>query len=67
MTVYTEGKTIDRVQVFKGNTRADMIYKELVSEAEKLLSLVKQRRGRTNKDNAKLTSQIRELCEKWKD
>ena len=67
MTVYTEGKTIDRVRVFKGNTRADMIYNELVSEAEKLLSLVKGRRGRTNKDNAKLTSQIRELCEKWKD
>jgi len=67
MTVYTEGKTIDRVQVFKGNTRADMIYNELVSEAEKLLSLVKGRRGRTNKDNAKLTSQIRELCEKCKD
>jgi len=44
-----------------------MIYNELVSEAEKLLSLVKGRRGRTNKDNAKLTSQIRELCEKWKN
>ena len=67
MTVYTEGKTIDRIRAFKGNTRADMIYNELVSEAEKLLSLVKQRRGRTNKDNAKLTSQIRELCDKWKD
>lgn len=67
ITVYTEGKTIDRVREFKGNTRADMIYKELVAQAEKLLSLVKGRRGMANKDNARLTSQIRELCDKWKD
>ena len=31
-----------------------------------LLRLVKKRRGMTNKDNAKLTSQIRSLIEKWK-
>ncbi len=67
MTVYTEGKTIDRVKAYKGNTRAELIYHELVAEAEKLLNLVKTRRGKTNKDNAKLTSQLRELCEKWKD
>ena len=67
MTVYTEGKVIDRVKVYKGNTRADMIYHELVAEAEKLLAIVKTRRGKTNKDNAKLTSHLRELCEKWKD
>ena len=67
MTVYTEGKAVDRVKVYKGNTRADMIYHELVAEAEKLLAIVKTRRGKTNKDNAKLTSHLRELCEKWKD
>lgn len=67
MTVYTEGKAIDRVRAFKGSTRADMLYNELVSEAEKLLALVKKRRGKTNKDNARLTSQIRELCDKWRD
>lgn len=67
MTIYTEGKIVDRVQSFKGSTRAEMIYHELVSEAEKLLALVKGRRGKTNKDNAKLTSQIRELCDKWKN
>ncbi len=67
MTIFTEGKAVDRIQEFKGRTRADMIYKELVTEAEKLLALVKERRGKTNKDNAKLTSQIRELAEKWKD
>ncbi|MEE1056197.1 MAG: MBL fold metallo-hydrolase [Acutalibacteraceae bacterium] len=67
ITIYTEGKPIDRVRLFKGNSRAERIYNELVSEAEKLLILVKGRRGRTNKDNAKLTSQIRELIEKWND
>lgn len=67
MTVYTEGKAIDRVQSFKGNKRSDMLYNDLVSVAEKLLVLTKGRRGKPNKDNAKLTSQIRELIEKWKD
>lgn len=67
MTVYTEGKKIDRVQTFKGTTRADGIYNDLVAAAERLLALAKGRKGRTNKDNAKLTSQIRELCDKWKD
>ncbi len=67
MTVFTEGKPIDRVSLYKGNARADMLFRELVSEAERLLKLVKTRRGRTNKDNARLTSQIRELINKWKD
>lgn len=67
VTVYTEGKAIDRSEYYKANTRADMIYRNLVSEAEKLLNLAKTRRGRANKDNARLTSQIRSLIEKWKD
>ena len=66
MTVYTEGKPIDRVQVFKGSQRARQVYDELLAAAEDLLRLVKARRGMTNKDNAKLTSQIRSLIEKWK-
>ena len=67
MTVYAEGKKIDRANTFKANTRAGMIYNELVAEAERLLALVKGRKGRTNKDNAKLTAQIRQLCDKRKD
>ncbi len=67
MTVYTEGKLINRVEAYKGNARADLLFRELVYEAEKLLRLVKGRRGRPNKDNARLTSQIRELINKWKD
>ena len=66
MTVYTEGKPIDRVQVFKGSQRAKQVYDELVAAAEELLALVKKRRSMTNKDNAKLTSQIRSLIDKWR-
>ena len=66
MTVYTDGKPIDRVQTFKGTQRAKQVYEELVAAAEELLRLVKKRRGMTNKDNAKLTAQIRSLIEKWK-
>lgn len=67
VTVCTKGKPVERVQLSKGNTRGDMIYNELVAEAEKLLSLAKNRRGMANKDNERLTSQIHRLIEKWKD
>ena len=66
MTVYTDGKPIDRVQIFKGTQRARQVFDELVAAAEELLALVIRRRGMTNKDNAKLTSQIRSLIDKWK-
>ncbi len=66
-TVFTQGKIIDRERSFKEYSRADMVYKALVAEAEKLLNMVKGRRGRANKDNARLTSQIRAIIEKWKD
>ncbi len=67
MTVYAEGKPIDRVEYFKAGTRADVIYRDLVAEAEKLLSITKARKGRPNKDNAKLAAQIRAIIEKWRD
>ena len=66
MTVYTDSKPISRAQVLKGTARANAVYMELLSAAEGLLALVKKRRGCTNKDNAKLTAQIRNLIEKWK-
>lgn len=66
ITIYTEGKVLDRAKAFKGDLRAENVYKALVYEAENLLSLARSRRGKTNKDNAKLTSQIRELFNKWK-
>lgn len=67
VTAYTDGKRIDRAEAFRGSQRARQVYAELVSAAEELLALVKSRRGKTNKDNAKLTAQIRSLLAKWKD
>lgn len=67
MTVYAEAKTVDRVKLFRSSSRSDMFYQNLVAEAENLLKLAKARRGMANKDNAKMTSQIREIIEKWKD
>ena len=66
LTVYTEGVKLDRAAAFKGGKRAKAVYDELVAAAEELLALVKKRRGGTNKDNAKLTGQIRSLIEKWR-
>ena len=67
MTIYTEGKKIDRSVTAKGTQRAQAVFDELVAAAEDLLRLVKKRRGMTNKDNAKLTDQIRSLINKWKN
>lgn len=67
LTVYTEGVRIDRQAAFKGSQRARQIYQELVAAAEEMLALAVARKGRTNKDNAKLTAQIRALTEKWKN
>ena len=67
LTAYTEGVKIDREAAFKGSVRAKQVYGELLAAAEELLALVKTRKGRTNKDNAKLTAQIRSLIEKWKN
>ena len=66
LTAYTEGVKIDRAAAFKGSQRAKQVYGELLAAAEALLALVKTRKGRTNKDNAKMTAQIRSLIEKWK-
>ena len=67
MTQYTEGVKLDRAEAFKGSQRAKQVYGELLAAAEDLLALVKTRRGKTNKDNAKLAGQIRSLINKWRD
>ncbi|MDO5399405.1 MAG: MBL fold metallo-hydrolase [Eubacteriales bacterium] len=66
MTAYTEGVRIDRGDAFRGGQRARQVYGELLAAAEALLALVKTRKSRTNKDNAKMAGQIRSLIEKWK-
>ena len=67
MTIYTDGKPVEQAKAFKTDSRAKIVYNELVAAAEELLALAKTRRGKTNKDNAKLTGQIRSSMEKWKD
>ena len=66
LTAYTEGQKIDRSRANKGTQRANQVFNELVAAAEELLRLVKTRRGNTNKDNSRLTDQIRSLIQKWK-
>ena len=66
LVAFTAGVPIVKSQK-TGNPRVEKIFGELVAEAEKLLALVKTRKGKTNKDNAKLTSQIRQLREKWQE
>ncbi len=67
ITVEAEGKFILRKGETKGGKRADVVYREMVAAAERLLHLVKGRRGMPNKDNARLTSQIRSITDKWKN
>ena len=66
LVTFAQGIRINREAVFKGSQRAKQVYGDLLAAAEALLALVKTRKGCTNKDNAKLASQIRALTEKWK-
>ena len=66
MTVYADSKPIRREEVSKGSARARAVFGDLLAAAQSLLEFVKTCKGRTNKDNAKLASQIRNLIEKWK-
>ena len=66
MTVYADCKPIHHERIDRGASRAHAVYKELLAAAESLLAFAKTCKGRTNKDNAKLASQIRNLIDKWK-
>lgn len=66
MTVFADSKPIRREEKTKGSARARAVYGDLLAAAEALLVFVKTCKGRTNKDNAKLASQIRNLIDKWK-
>ena len=66
MTAFADGKKIDRIAAAKGTVRARAVHGELVSAAEALLALAKKCAGRSNKDNARFTAQIRNIIDKWK-
>ncbi len=65
MTVYTEGKRIERSDN-RANPRVAAVHNDLVAAAEELLALAKQCLGRTNKNNSKFADQIRSLIAKWR-
>ena len=65
MTAYSEQKRVNSRTAAKAMSRKSAVHKELVSAAEALLALAKRCDDRTNKDNAKLTAQIRALIDKW--
>ena len=65
MTAYTERRRIDRSAAAKQQSRKTTVHGNLVAAAEALLALAKRSDSRPNKDNAKLTAQIRALIDKW--
>lgn len=67
MTVFADGKRIEKSAASKPTARAEEVYRVMVAQAQQLLEMVKGRRGRPNKDNARITSQIRDLIAKWKE
>ena len=67
MTIFSDARPVSRQQISKGHARSQSIFRDLISAAEALLQLCYTRKGCTNKENAKLTSQILNLIQKWKD
>lgn len=65
MTAYSEQKRVDRSAAAKNQSRKSTVHGNLVAAAEALLALAKRSDNRPNKDNAKLTGQIRALIDKW--
>ncbi len=68
ITILTEGEALRRPEPpMTGGERAAAIFTDMTEALDRLSRLVSARRGRPNKDNAKLASDIRALIEKWKD
>ena len=67
MTIFSDARPVTRQQITKGHARSQSIFRDLIAAAEALLQLCYTRKGCTNKENAKLTSQILNLIQKWKD
>ena len=49
------------------NKRAKTVYERLIAAGFRMQKLIESVKGMSNKDIAKLTSQINNLCEKWED
>ena len=51
--------------VKKGTAKANTVYHRLLAALERLSGMIKRSEGRANKDLARLTDQIIEICNKW--
>lgn len=49
----------------KGGRRANVLFEKLLLAGKRLMTVIEQNRGGANKDIAKFTNQITELCNKW--
>jgi len=61
-----EGRRITKTQMTPEAARAKSIHGNLVKAAQDLLALAQDRKGCANKENSKLTDQIRSLIEKYR-
>ena len=59
-----EGVVI-RKQETKPQSKSSSVYQRLVAAGQRLLTVIRHNEGGANKDLAKLTSQINNLCDKW--
>lgn len=65
-TVCAVGRRIVKKSKAGGDPRAAAAYASLLDAAQELLALVKNCKGRANRDLSKFASQIRGLTEKWR-
>jgi len=49
----------------KAGSKANTVYHRLLAALERLTGLIRRSEGRTNKDLARLTDQINQICNKW--
>lgn len=61
--IILEGKRLPVVKAM--DKKAATIFERLVNAGKRLTSVIQRNKGGTNKDLAKLTSQINSLCDKW--
>jgi len=60
-----EGIRIAEVKKKAGSRRAMDVFQRLVAAGQRLMSVIRHNEGGTNKDLAKFTDQINNLCDKW--
>jgi len=61
----SKGNTKHITKSSNANNRKTTIYDQLVIAGKRLLGIIEQNKGISNKDVARFTSQINSLCDKW--